>query len=556
MIDHPNVVKLVEVLANNTKIFIVLELINGGDLFDKIKETTKQQPPLSVSSGPGVSFTGKTEKVRSCGLNENLARDYFRQIMNAVDHCHQMGISHRDLKPENILIDENNTLKISDFGLSSFNPRTTFPNFSNTTCGTLSYISPEILKNEPYDAKMTDIWSCGVILYFMLVGKLPFDNRDMKRQLEKIVIAEYAYPSTVHGRPASKVSKHAKNLIAAILNPNPRKRLSIDSIFNSKWMHEADESDSDDEFIENTPFNQLNFSLRHINNKGHQQDELIPNNLIISQRNLLNQQSLQRKPNQQESVLSPKLMQKSMTKIQQTNSTQGKSPKNEKINKKINAFELISFCAGKKFNDIFQKQGSSSLINIFKKKDRSKSKDKKQFYEVNLQTEMPVISLNHQHLFSCNNPKKTFFKIITVIKTKLWRSHVILEDLSHPQLIMKVERDKGIIIRLQFVMKKLLHKFYMVQISHYQLEETKSKNAVRAVQTKQSFEEFSKICQTIVPILRRSLKVTHLDLIKDFDYNNGNNLIQRRLQQLEGQNTHKKRGVTPTPNSQLIIQDL
>ena len=88
MIDHPNVVKLVEVLANHTKIFIVLELINGGDLFDKMRESPK-------------------------GLTEAECRKYFRQILSAVQHCHEIGVCHRDLKPENILVDENNQLKIS-----------------------------------------------------------------------------------------------------------------------------------------------------------------------------------------------------------------------------------------------------------------------------------------------------------------------------------------------------------------------------------------------------------------------------------------------------------
>jgi len=127
-------------------------------------------------------------------------------MLSAVEYCHSMSVYHRDLKPENILVDDNNQLKISgnlkinyynyfiDFGLSSFNPKATYPNLSTTTCGTLSYISPEILKNEPYEAWLTDIWSLGVILYYMLVGceyfyppiiklilELPFDSKDMKK---------------------------------------------------------------------------------------------------------------------------------------------------------------------------------------------------------------------------------------------------------------------------------------------------------------------------------------------------------------------------------------
>ncbi|CDW85253.1 cbl-interacting serine threonine-protein kinase 9 [Stylonychia lemnae] len=269
MIDHPNVVKLVEVLGNNTKIFIVLELINGGDLFDKIKEQTT-------------------------GLSEQQTREYFKQILSAVEYCHKMSVFHRDLKPENILVDDNNQLKISDFGLSSFNPKTTYPNLSNTTCGTLSYISPEILKNEPYDAKFTDIWSLGVILYYMLVGKLPFDSKDMKKQLEKIIIGDFIFPATVHGKPAKKVTKHAKTLIQAILNPNPRKRPSLQSIMRSKWIMEANESSSEDEFNESNQINSLELRLVKQGGEDSKVQEVVPNSLLVPQKSFLHKHSLKK----------------------------------------------------------------------------------------------------------------------------------------------------------------------------------------------------------------------------------------------------------------------
>ena len=155
MIDHPNVVKLVEVLASHSKIYIVLELIDGGDLFDKIKE-------------------------KSGGLSEQECQSYFRQLLDGLEYCHDKGVSHRDLKPENILINSSNTLKISgnhihdicaiDFGLSALSLDQTGgrPNLHHTTCGTLSYISPEVLSDQAYDGKAADIWSCGVILFYML----------------------------------------------------------------------------------------------------------------------------------------------------------------------------------------------------------------------------------------------------------------------------------------------------------------------------------------------------------------------------------------------------
>ncbi|KAJ6806022.1 CBL-interacting protein kinase 9-like isoform X2 [Iris pallida] len=120
LIKHPNVVQLHEVMASKTKIYIVLEFVDGGELFDKI-----------VNKGR---------------LKEDEARRYFQQLINAVDYCHSRGVYHRDLKPENLLLDSCGALKVSDFGLSAFSPQVREDGLLHTTCGTPNYVAPEIWK--------------------------------------------------------------------------------------------------------------------------------------------------------------------------------------------------------------------------------------------------------------------------------------------------------------------------------------------------------------------------------------------------------------------------
>ena len=134
---HPNIVQLREVLASRSKIFIVLELVTGGELFDQIVKEGK--------------FT------------EDKARYYFRQLVHGLEYCNSKGVCHRDLKPENLLLDGQNDLKISDFGLSALYTggdeetasRTTL---LHTTCGTPNYVAPEVLEDNGYDGRSADIW--------------------------------------------------------------------------------------------------------------------------------------------------------------------------------------------------------------------------------------------------------------------------------------------------------------------------------------------------------------------------------------------------------------
>ncbi|XP_042374829.1 CBL-interacting protein kinase 9-like [Zingiber officinale] len=124
LIKHPNVVQIHEVIASKTKIYIVLELVDGGELFDKI-----------VNHGK---------------LKEDEARRYFQQLINAVDYCHSRGVYHRDLKPENLILDSFGVLKVSDFGLSAFAPQIREDGLLHTTCGTPNYVAPEVLNDKGY----------------------------------------------------------------------------------------------------------------------------------------------------------------------------------------------------------------------------------------------------------------------------------------------------------------------------------------------------------------------------------------------------------------------
>mmetsp|Transcript_42611 Transcript_42611/g.70586 ORF Transcript_42611/g.70586 Transcript_42611/m.70586 type:complete len:493 (-) Transcript_42611:501-1979(-) len=209
MIKHRHVVQLLEVLASRTKIFIVLELITGGELFDKI-----------VSEGR---------------LGEDKARAYFRQLITGVKYCHEQGVAHRDLKPENLLLDEQGILKISDFGLSAFysgDSGESRQELLHTTCGTPNYVAPEVLADQGYDGRGADCWSCGVVLYVLLAGFLPFDEATMAALFQKIQAADFSYPSWF--------SEEVRGLLDNIMVADPAQRYTLADVLNHPWMQRED----------------------------------------------------------------------------------------------------------------------------------------------------------------------------------------------------------------------------------------------------------------------------------------------------------------------------
>ncbi|KAL9280565.1 putative CBL-interacting serine/threonine-protein kinase 25 CAMK-CAMKL-CHK1 family [Arabidopsis thaliana] len=201
LVRHPNIVELKEVMATKTKIFFIMEYVKGGELFSKI-------------------VNGK--------LKEDSARKYFQQLVSAVDFCHSRGVSHRDLKPENLLVDENGDLKVSDFGLSALPEQILQDGLLHTQCGTPAYVAPEVLRKKGYDGAKADIWSCGVILYVLLAGFLPFQDENLMKMYQKIFKSEFEYPPWF--------SPESKRLISKLLVVDPNKRISIPAIMRTPWF--------------------------------------------------------------------------------------------------------------------------------------------------------------------------------------------------------------------------------------------------------------------------------------------------------------------------------
>ncbi|KAL2236104.1 UNVERIFIED_CONTAM: CBL-interacting serine/threonine-protein kinase 25 [Sesamum indicum] len=204
LVRHPNIVELKEVMATKSKIFFVMEYVRGGALFSKVAR-------------------GR--------LKEEAARKYFQQLISAVDFCHSRGVFHRDLKPENLLLDENGDLKISDFGLSALYEHRSNDGLLHTQCGTPAYIAPEVLRMKGYDGAKADIWSCGVVLYVLLAGFLPFQDENLIAMCNKIFRAEYDLPPWF--------SSESKRLISKLLVANPGKRISIPGIMRVKWFNKG-----------------------------------------------------------------------------------------------------------------------------------------------------------------------------------------------------------------------------------------------------------------------------------------------------------------------------
>jgi len=199
LLKHAHVVRLFEVMQTVKHIYIVLELIEKGELFDRIVESRR--------------FT------------EDVGRKYFQQLISGLYYCHSQNIAHRDLKPENLLLDSSDDLKISDFGLSNLQRE---GEELGTVCGTPNYVAPEVLSEKGYNGFLADVWSCGVILFVMLAGYLPFDDPNTNALFNKIERGEY--------RMSRHFSEEAKDLISKMLVVDPKQRITLDGVIAHPWF--------------------------------------------------------------------------------------------------------------------------------------------------------------------------------------------------------------------------------------------------------------------------------------------------------------------------------
>lgn len=199
---HPNIVKLYEVSASKSKIYFVMEFVKGGELFAKVAK-------------------GR--------FSEDLSRRYFRQLISAVGYCHSRGVFHRDLKPENLLVDEHGNLKVSDFGLSAIAAdQIRADGLLHTLCGTPAYVAPEILAKRGYDGAKVDVWSCGVILFVLTAGYLPFNDPNLMAMYKKIYKGEYRCPKWM--------SPDLKKFLSRLLDTIPETRITVDEILRDPWF--------------------------------------------------------------------------------------------------------------------------------------------------------------------------------------------------------------------------------------------------------------------------------------------------------------------------------
>lgn len=196
---HPHIIKLYQVISTPNDIFMIMEYVSGGELFDYI--------------------------VKHGRLVEDEARRFFQQIVSGVDYCHRHMVVHRDLKPENLLLDQNLNVKIADFGLSNMMMD---GEFLRTSCGSPNYASPEIISGRLYAGPEIDIWSCGVILYALLCGTLPFDDEHVPTLFRKIRSGVFPIPDYLNESVVS--------LLNHMLQVDPIKRATVQDIIQHDWF--------------------------------------------------------------------------------------------------------------------------------------------------------------------------------------------------------------------------------------------------------------------------------------------------------------------------------
>ncbi|KAF9901051.1 hypothetical protein EC991_006586 [Linnemannia zychae] len=199
LINHPHVIRLYDVYETDKELFLIMEYVSGGELFEYL-----------VNKGR---------------LEEPEALRFFQQIIVGLAFCHKRKICHRDLKPENLLLDHRRNVKIADFGMASLQKS---GRLLETSCGSPHYASPEVVTGMKYDGSSSDIWSCGIILYALLTGHLPFDDENIRQLLSKVKAGKFYMPTDI--------SASARDLISRMLTVNPRRRITMQGVMMHPWF--------------------------------------------------------------------------------------------------------------------------------------------------------------------------------------------------------------------------------------------------------------------------------------------------------------------------------
>ncbi|KAJ5071427.1 serine/threonine-protein kinase brsk2-like protein [Anaeramoeba ignava] len=198
LLKHPHILKLYNVYETSNHLYLVMEYLEGGELFDYL--------------------------VKRGTLPEEEALFFFQQIIFGLAYCHNHLICHRDLKPENLLLDTNNYIKIADFGMASLMK----DSLLGTSCGSPHYAAPEVIKGIQYNGMISDIWSCGIILFALLAGRLPFDDPNIQKLLRKVTNGVYSMPRSFTTEQA--------NLVSRMIVVDPKKRITMEEIQTHSWF--------------------------------------------------------------------------------------------------------------------------------------------------------------------------------------------------------------------------------------------------------------------------------------------------------------------------------
>lgn len=206
-IDHPNIIQIHSILQRGPKIFIFMSFAENGDLLTYIKK-----------AGP---------------VDELQAKAWFLQMAKALKYLHSHDIAHRDLKCENILLSKRLNIKLADFGFARYCRDDNGHDIkSETYCGSAAYAAPEVVRGHPYDPKLADAWSLGIILFIMLNAKMPFDDSNLSRLLEFQQSKKFAFRRKLQ----DKITAQAKATVAVLLEPEPHARWNLKEILNCSWL--------------------------------------------------------------------------------------------------------------------------------------------------------------------------------------------------------------------------------------------------------------------------------------------------------------------------------